>query len=210
MEDHAARACLASLDMLERLEELNEKWKTSTDYPELTELAREKGRWVPIHSRIGLNTGICAIGHLGTQERGNYTMMGDNVNLAARLEGTCKLYDISLCVGESTWEKVQDQVEGREIDLVKVMGKTVPTRIYEVVGKVGSLDGKRREFLGAYTHALEAYKNRDFEEARKRFQAALELESWDWVSQIYVDRCTSYIEEPPPEDWDGVTEMKSK
>lgn len=209
-QDHALRSCYTAIDMVKRLEELNVEWQESGRYPELLRLAADRGYWKPIQVRVGLNSGLCAIGHLGTAERGNYTMMGDNVNLAARLEGVCKLYNIPICISEDTYLEVRDKVACREIDLIRVVGKTIPTRIYHVVGRHAELSSDQKLFLESFRQGMEAFKVRNFEEAARQFQEAKTYETWDWTTQLYIDRCQNYVVEPPPEDWDGVTDMSQK
>lgn len=208
--DHAVRACQAAIDMRQRLRELNEKWRNEGTYEELLELARRSEGWVPIRFRIGLNTGPCATGHLGTAERGNYTMMGDTVNLASRLEGVCKNYGIDLCISESTYAEVKDEVLCREIDLIRVVGKTVPTRIYSVAGFKDRLPPDQVTWVHRFQVAMERYKARSFPAALEAFETLAMEYAHDKVSRLYVDRCRKLVAEPPPADWDGVTEMTSK
>jgi adenylate cyclase len=209
-EDHPLRACLTAVEMVRRLEELNVEWQEGGRYPELLRLAADRGYWKPVQVRVGLNSGLCAIGHLGTAERGNYTMMGDNVNLAARLEGVCKLYNVPICISEDTYLEIKEKIACRELDLIRVVGKTIPTRIYQVLGAWSSLSVSQKGFVDASNEAMEAFKRRDFEGALKLFQEAKAIETWDWTTQLYLDRCQNYMVEPPAEDWDGVTDMESK
>ncbi len=208
--NHAVNACLCSLAMQERVKELEKDWQESGRYPELLEMAKRRGSWFPIQVRIGLHTGRCATGHLGTAERGNYTMMGDTVNLASRLEGAGKQYGISLTVSEATWEAARHAVRGREIDLIRVVGKTVPTRIYEVLGRLDQPNPELDVFLHMYEDALASYRQRRFGEALERFRNAERRRPGDRPTAIYLGRCEEFVHKPPPEDWDGVAVMTEK
>lgn len=209
-EDHAAKACLASLHMHRRIRELEREWQTSDRYPELHQLAEKVGHWFPIRVRIGLNTGPCATGHLGTAERGNYTMMGDTVNLAARLEAAGKQYGIALTISESTYQAAKDVIIARPVDVIQVVGRTVGTPIYEVVAATGDLDEAKERFLHTYNKAWQQYRARAFVEARELYQEALALDPHDQVCKIFIERCREYEASPPPEEWDGVHVMTSK
>lgn len=208
--EHASMACLSALEMQRRILELEADWQTNGRYPELLQLQEKLGHWFPIRVRIGLNSGICATGHLGTADRGNYTMMGDNVNLAARLESAGKQYGIRLTVSEDTYYLAHEVVVGREVDYVRVVGKTVPTRIFEVVAPRDRVTPEEEVFLGIYGDALARYKDRDFAGALETFKNALRRRGDDRPTQIYVERCERFLAEPPPPDWDGVAVLTEK
>lgn len=209
-DDHAMRAAKASLEMQMRIREMNREWQTTQRYPELHELAEKLGYWKPIQVRIGLNTGICALGHLGTAERGNYTMMGDHVNLAARLEGAGKQYGITITVSETTAAAVESDILVREVDRIRVVGKTVPTTIFEVIGMKEGATLKVAEQRNHYRQCLQLYKDREYDKAKKSFEEHLHRYGEDKVSQIYIERCEVFLENPPAEDWDGVFDLTSK
>ncbi len=116
-EDHALRACVCAVEQMKLLDELNQKWP-------------EEKR---IDIGIGLNSGIMTVGNMGSQGRMNYTLMGDNVNLGARLEGTNKQYKTNIIISEFTYEQVKDKVVVRELDNIRVKGKNKPVLIYELV-----------------------------------------------------------------------------
>jgi adenylate cyclase len=208
--DHASKACLACLHMQERVRELESEWQTSDRYPELHSLAKKHGKWFPIRVRHGLNTGPCATGHLGTAERGNYTMMGDTVNLAARLESAGKQYGISMTISEETRKYAEDAVETRPVDIIQVVGRTVGTHIFEILGRKGELPPEKAQFLALYRDAWDYYMDQQFEKAREKYLAALELQPGDKVCKIFLERCQSFLVEPPPEEWDGVFVLTSK
>ena len=129
-EDHAARACLAALENQARLATLRQ---------ELAQMGLP-----PVYSRIGINTGEMIIGNLGSSQRFDFTVIGDSVNLASRLEGAGKEYGTSILISEETYRRAREAVEVRELDLLQVKGKELPVRIYELLGKRGGLDEKKR------------------------------------------------------------------
>lgn len=209
-EDHARRACMAALDMRVRLQQLNAIWQNNGRYPELNKISEQYGRWWAVRARIGLNTGTCATGHLGTAERGNYTMMGDHVNLAARLEGICKYYRIEICVSQATKDAAGDALVTREVDTIRVKGKTVPTCIYEVVGRPDELSKARLAFVKSWEVAMQLVRERRYDKAKAAFERTLAMIERDRLAELWIERCERFIAEPPAEDWDGVITMNEK
>jgi adenylate cyclase len=158
--------------------------------------------------RIGLNSGPAVVGNMGSARRFDYTAMGDIVNLAARLEGACKLYGISLLIGEETYLRVRQEMAGREVDLIRVVGKTRPVRVYEILGEAAAPEAGEAERLASYRAALEAYRARDWENAAALFSTL--AKAGDSVSGLYLRRCGELAAAPPPVDWGGVFELKMK
>ena len=195
-EDHAARACLAALDNQARLAELREEF-IRTGLP-------------PVHARIGINTGEMIIGNLGSIQRFDFTVIGDSVNLASRLEGAGKEYGTAILISEETYRQAQPQVEVRELDLLQVKGKHLPVRIYELVAKKGGLDADRKRVCGLFAEGLDLYRKQDWGEAVRRFQQVLELIPEDGPSKTFIRRCQSYRENPPEPGWDGVYRLTTK
>jgi len=209
-QDHALRACRAGLDMLARLEELDRSWREEGRWPELQALAEAEGAWQPVRMRIGLNTGTCAIGHLGTAERGNYTMMGDEVNLAARLEGAGKAYQVGFTVSEAVRDAVQGEIRCRELDRIRVVGRRRPVRIFEVLARHEDLSPDEQADLEAWEAAQTQLAARDFAAAAEAFATLAARRPEDAPATLWAERAAALAEAPPPEDWDGVTDLESK
>lgn len=195
-EDHPRRACIAAIRQQRRLEELRAKWK-SEGRPELK-------------ARIGLNTGRMLIGNMGSATRMNYTMMGDAVNLASRLEGANKPYGTYMMISESTYEAAKDAIEARELDLLRVVGKAQPVRVYELLEEKGRLDDKTRALLKDYNEGLDCYRRREFKAALAAFERVVRQRPDDGPGRAYVARCRAFIETPPSADWDGVFALTEK
>ncbi len=195
-EDHARRACLATLDMQKKLDEMRKTWK-------------EQGKH-ELFMRIGLNTGPMVVGNMGSKTRMDYTMMGDSVNLAARLEGVNKQYGTYDMFSQFTYEQVKEDVEVRELDLIRVVGKSEPVRIYQLLCRKGELDEETAKINDLYAKGLENYRNQEWDDALDNFGAVLELSEKDGPSLTFFERCLLFQKEPPPADWDGVFSMKTK
>ncbi len=193
--DHAAKACVAALDMLDRLAELRERW-------------RAEGK-PAIDIGIGLNTGLMRVGFMGSERMRNYTLLGDNVNLGSRLEGINKQYATNIIVSEYTFNAAKAEVHGRVVDLVRVKGKHEPVTIYELVGRGANPAGRLLEKLELFNEGLRLYRNREFEKARDLFTRGV-TEFADGTAGVYVDRCSYFMADPPGENWDGVYVMKTK
>ncbi len=192
--NHAEEACVASLRMMERLREMQAVWAA-------------KGL-PPLDIGIGLNTGPMTVGNMGSHVRFDYTVMGDSVNLGSRLEGINKEYGTHIVISEFTRKQLPDGFVCRELDLVAVKGKKEPVRIFELVAS--RPDPAWSERLELYKRALDFYKNRRFDEARAGFETVAARWPDDGPSKMYIKRCETLVEEPPPEMWDGVYVMKTK
>ena len=197
MEDHALQACKTAVQMQKQLEVLRKKWDLSEDQQ--------------IRIRIGINTGDVVVGNIGGQNRFDYTVMGDTVNLASRLEGANKQYGTLNMISEYTCNTVNSDVVTRELDYIRVKGKKKPTRVYELIGLREDEEAvKKLEDLKIYFEGLRKYQDANFLEAKKSFLKASELLPHDEPSKLYVERCQYYIENPPDKDWNRVFIMKSK
>jgi adenylate cyclase len=192
---HAHLACEAALKMRAALLQRQPEW--------------EKTYGHRIQFRAGINSGEVVVGDMGSNLKSNYTVMGDAVNLASRLEGANKAYGTYVLVGESTAQLAADAYVFREVDRVRVKGKTVPTRVHELLGRHGEIPERVREQMALYEQALTAWHQRRFADARDLFEKC-EKEYEDPVSAVYARRCVKYVETPPPEDWDGVYALEEK
>ena len=207
IKDHELLACRTAIKMQERLAELREQWQAEGDrWPEIVH---------HMQNRIGINTGQMVTGNMGSDSRMNYTMMGDTVNLAARLESSAKQYGIYIQIADSTYESVKDQVVVRALDFVKVMGKEEPVKVYELISEVGQEPEPYKKILPAFHEAIAYYFNQDWEKAIEAFKAADELEEMfagrkTNPSRIYIPRCEHFKVNPPGDDWDGVWTLTSK
>jgi adenylate cyclase len=188
--DHARRACDTALEMVAELDRLRAEWRA---------------RGVPpLDIGIGVNTGPMVFGNMGSELRTDFTVIGDSVNLASRLEGLNKEYGTRITVGESTRAEVADVFEFRFLDLVAVKGKTEPVAIYELMAVKGGLPAEREAVLEAYRHGVKAYRAQDWVAAHAAFDAALALDPHDGPSLLYRQRTEEYLADPPPATWDGV------
>ncbi len=195
LKNHAEIACLSSLQMLEKLKELQDKWKK---------------QGIPYFDiGIGINTGEAIIGNMGSYDRFDYTAMGDNVNLASRLEGLNKYYGTNIIIGENTYKIINNKFEIRKLDIVRVKGKKKPVLIYELIEEKDKINKKKREFIKHYEQGLEFYLTKKWEQALKSFQTCLKIYE-DSASKIFILRIKEFINNPPPKDWDGVWDIKSK
>lgn len=196
LPDHALRACRTAIRMQRRLHQLNLQWRDAG----IRELSM----------RIGMNTGTPVVGNIGGQKRFDYTALGDDVNLAARLEPACKTYEVDILIAENTRHAAGAAVQVRELDLLAVYGKAQPVRVFELLGLAGDDIGPKAEVLAQYERGLETFRDRDFELATQYFQAALELDHTDGPSSLYLERCRECILNPPPADWDFVQRRQFK
>lgn len=194
-DNNSELACVCALNSIQRLDELNKELREKK-YPHL-----EMG--------IGINTGDVSVGNMGSSVIQNYTVMGDTVNLASRLEGLTKEYGVKIIIGEQTYMDVKHKFLCREIDLVRVKGRSESTSIYELITD-GELQTEEKEWLSTYNRAREFYKSGFFSEALPNYKRCLELHKFDQVSQIFIDRCKDYLVNPPDSNWDGIYVLKTK
>jgi adenylate cyclase len=196
-EDDVDRAVRAAIAMMRELGQWNEQ-----------RLA--EGR-PAVDIGIGLNTDTIVSGNIGSRKRMDYTMIGDGVNLASRLESACKQYGAHILVSEFTWKKLRGTYRGRELDRIVVKGKTQPVAIYEILDyHTEKSYPAMSDAMGHFRDALAKYRGRDFAGARTLFGKVLAINAEDKAAQLYVERCDRLTEEAPPEDWAGVWIMDHK
>lgn len=195
-EDHAIRACACALDMSARLDELNMKWE-----------AQGKKQ---LSIGIGLNTGPVNVGNMGSDKRLAWTVMGDNVNLASRLEGQTKEYHIRTIVGETTYARAKDHYVFRDLDKIRVKGKLKPVNIYELLA-FGKDAANYADLLAQWTGAVTEYRRGNWPAAIQKFEALLHRYPDDGPSHEFLKRCHEKLAtEAPLGEWDGVWVAKSK
>ncbi|OFW27552.1 MAG: hypothetical protein A3H27_13615 [Acidobacteria bacterium RIFCSPLOWO2_02_FULL_59_13] len=195
LHDHATWACRAALLMGESLQQLNDGW-------------RLQGK-PPLKIGIGINTGPMMVGNMGSHRRFNYTVMGDHVNLGSRLEGLNKEYGTQIILSQNTYEYVESEFVVRELDLIRVKGKSQPVAIYELLGPA-SEQARHAELLGKFQKALEAYKSGHWESAYEMFQELASRYPSDGPTKLFLDRCQHFLEAAPQGVWDGVFTMSHK
>jgi adenylate cyclase len=202
--EHPSHACRAALRMMGRMQELNEHWQQE---------AETKGRpFRSVKIGIGLNTGICCVGNLGSETRFDYSVIGDNVNIASRLEGQSKTYDVGTIVGESTTARAPD-FAFLELDLLKVKGKTEATRIFALLGD-GALRQSQRfiDLSDRHGEFLQRYRAKDWDAAEAISHECGRLDGCglDRLYRLYRERIAFFRHNPPPPHWDGSAEALDK
>jgi adenylate cyclase len=194
-EDHAFRSCSCALQMVSGLAKLNQKLESS-------------GR-PPIGIGIGLNTGQVNVGNMGSARRLSWTVMGDNVNLASRLEGITKQYHVQLIISEATYRHVASQFVCRELDKIRVKGKTHPVNIYELMD-VEENRALYEPLLNGFDHAMQEYRKQNWNQAADRLAEVLANFPDDGPTQVFLERAIEFSENAPEGEWDGVYVMKTK
>jgi adenylate cyclase len=201
---HPSHACSAALRMMREMEGLNERWRAEAE-------AKDRP-YKPVRLGIGLNTGMCCVGNLGTETRFDYSVIGDNVNIASRLEGQSKTYEVGTVVGESTMARAPD-FAFIELDLIKVKGKTEATRAFALLG--GSALKESQGFIALterHGEFLARYRAKDWGAAETLSRECEKMNSsrLDCLYALYRERIAFFRTNPPPPDWDGTAEALSK
>ena len=196
-EEDAKKAVTAAVKMEDALNRINPHIK------ELTGMTFAIG--------VGINTGDATLGNIGSAGKLDYTVIGDAVNLASRLEGLTKQYGAFLVISEFTYEEIKDHFECRYLDDVMVKGKDKPVGVYQVLCEKGAMSADMQKLVEHFHKGRELYKARKFEEAVAEFNKGLEISPDDKACKLYTEeRCPHYKENPPPEDWDGAFKMTTK
>ncbi len=202
--EHAANACRSALEMVDALAALNAEWAD--------EAKRAGKKFAPVRVGIGLNTGIACVGNLGSEQRFDYSVIGDEVNLASRLEGQSKTYGYDIIVGEKTKEAAPGFAM-IEIDLIRVFGRTRPARIHALLGDEAhaASDGFTR-LAEANAAFLAAYRGQDWRGARERLETCRALGGTRLADlyDMFAARISEFVKTPPPKDWTGIYEAESK
>ena len=202
MNDSAVRGCRAAIRCQERLEELRKKW------------AQEKKP--EMKCRIGIHFGPCIIGNIGSKYRLNYTAIGDNVNLSSRLEGLNKVYGTVILISSEVLfqPEVVSSFHVRQIDRVGVKGKLKATVIYELIcmkdSTLSEMHAKKISITELYQQGLFAYYEKEFELASRMMKSCLDIHPVDVASKVMYERCCTFQQYPPPDDWDGVHRFYTK
>jgi adenylate cyclase len=205
-KDHQLNACEAALDMLARVDALNQAREQE---------AKEEGRpFIPLNVGVGLNTGTCVVGNMGSDMRFDYSVFGDSVNLASRLEGQSKEYGFPIIVGSRTALAVKDRFAILELDFIMVKGKKEPEVIYAIAGREDTAQSGRFQRLRNLTiEMLSCYRNRDWDGALAaiaRGRKTDEANSLELLYNLYEARIRGYLENPPPQDWNGAFALLTK
>ena len=200
-ETHARAACLACLEMRTAFAGIED------DISNITGLRRD----VPaFHVRMALATGDAVIGTIGSHTTKSFTVIGDTVNIASRLEGVNKIYGTSLLITEDCLRLAVQEVEAREIDLVTFYGKSEPVRIYELLARAGELDATTTRLRDTFADGLRLYRNRAWEGAEQTFRTCLQIRENDGPALTFLARLADFRRTPPPENWDGAWQASSK
>jgi adenylate cyclase len=195
-DDYAFKACSAVIQCLHNLSFLQKEWARLNK---------------PIFKvRVGINTGNVVIGNVGTNEHLSYTVMGDNVNLASRLEGLNKVYDTTIMISDVTLKACGDRLVTRPIDLVGVKGKDTKILVHELLGLTNETSSKTVNFCSDFKTAFNAYVKKDWSVGLSLFQKLASENPDDRLSQIYMDRCREYQQNPPDGSWDGGYQFHEK
>jgi adenylate cyclase len=200
-EDQARLACFAALEQLAALPRFQD------ELPDLTGVRRG---FPKIAVRVGIATGDVVVGNIGSEHTRNYTVIGDTVNVASRLEGASKAYGTRILISERTARLAGDAVEVREIDSVLVVGKSEPERIFELLGRKGEVPLDRLELRDTFAAALVDYRQQRWDKSTKGFRDCLSIDPDDRPSHAFLDRVEQFRAAPPAEDWNGVWALHAK
>ncbi len=197
-DEHPANACLSAVRMRRAEIRLNEYF------------LKEKMSPVPLFTRVGINTGEMVVGNMGTPKKMDYTIMGNAVNLAARLEGVNKQYGTGILISEETYKAGGDDFTVRKLDRVRVVGINTPVRLYELIEEKSLTDSKTLEAVEIFHSALEIFEEREWVKAQKNFTKVLKIFPDDGPAKKYIERCKEFMKKIPPKDWDGVFSLSMK
>jgi adenylate cyclase len=205
-EEHEVHACEAAVDMLDEIDGLNKQRELE---------AQEGGHpYIPLKVGIGLNTGACVVGNMGSDLRFDYSVLGDSVNLASRLEGQTKDYGFPIIAGSKTAMAVKDKFAVLELDFIMVKGKKEPEAIYAISGRADTIHSEGFQRLRNLTsEMLACYRNRDWESALAAINRGRKTDGARALEQLYnlyETRIQGYQKDPPPENWNGAFALLTK
>jgi len=215
MEDHAAAACRSAIKMKKREKDLKamvmkpegEFYKPLNNLIETNVIRSER----PIYTRLGINSGDMVVGFMGTPGKMDYTIMGNAVNLAARLEGVNKQYDTKgILISEYTRSQIGDEFIVRPLSRVTVVGIPVPVRLYELFDLRSEATPEMLELLKLWENAFQLWENKKFAEAGKLFEEVFRRDPEDLAARLYQRRCDKFARTPPPATWGGVDNLTEK
>jgi adenylate cyclase len=205
-KNHEVNACEAAIDMLEKIDELNKQREL--------EAQESGGNFFPLNVGVGLNTGVCVVGNMGSDVRFDYSVLGDSVNLASRLEGQSKEYGFPIIVGSKTALAAKDKFAILELDFIMVKGKKEPEVIYAIAGRADTAQSGRFQRLRNLTiEMLACYRNRDWDGALaaiERGRKSDDARTLEYLYNLYEARIRNYLENPPPADWNGAFALLTK
>jgi adenylate cyclase len=196
IHDHHYKAVITGLQMRNAIKTFNRE---------------NHGKGLPqLKIGIGIHTGEVILGNIGSEKKLDYTVIGDSVNMASRLEGLTKTYNSSIIISQDTYEHVQNEISCRVLDHVKVKGKDRPITIYEVIDAVKSVDEETSRIISLTQKAFKQYRQRAFSESISTFDTILGIRPNDFLSKMFISRCLDYRQHQPPDDWDGCCVYKTK
>jgi adenylate cyclase len=200
-DTHAAAACLSALQQQAAIATLNK------DLPNLVGL-RRGAPTLRVH--MGIATGEVVVGTIGSTVAKSFTVIGDTVNLASRLVTANEVYGTRIIITEDTARLAREEVDARELDVITVIGKTEPVRIYELLGRAGDLAAEEGQLIAEFESGLKAYRAREWTAAERQFKRCLEMRPADGPSTLYLQRILEMRANPPPADWSGIWHLTKK